>query len=143
MSLAVASALGHRCSAAKASRPVPVPMSAMLRTTSPRAFIWLSMARQPDSGGMLAGAEGLARRDDEILEAGLVQRRMVGRADMEAAGADRLDALLAQRHPVGLGQLLDGEVRRRAREQRFQRRPVARGGPARQPRFEPPVIGPV
>ena len=47
MSLAVASARGHKCSAANASSPVPVPMSAQFLTSTPRAFIVLSMVRQP------------------------------------------------------------------------------------------------
>ena len=47
MSLAVASARGHRCKAAKASNPVPVPTSAQFFTTTPRAFMADSIVRHP------------------------------------------------------------------------------------------------
>ena len=47
MSLATAWARGHSANAAKASRPVPVPMSAIRRATMPRRFIVLSIARHP------------------------------------------------------------------------------------------------
>ena len=50
------------------------------------------------------------RRLDEVDEAGLARRRMLGRADMESAGADRLELLLALCHPVGFGESLDGQL---------------------------------
>src|SRR3546814_6708581 len=58
-------------------------------------------------GGVLAGAERLAGGYLEIDRA--LGRFLLGRVNMEAAGADWLGALLAQRHPIGIGQLFDQE----------------------------------
>ena len=44
---AIVLAFGHSAIAAKASRPVPVPISATLRAVTPRAFMAESMARHP------------------------------------------------------------------------------------------------
>jgi hypothetical protein len=94
-------------------------------------------------GGVLAGAERLARRNREVAHPGLVQRRMVGGVDMEPPGADRLEPLLAHGDPVGFGQFFDGELWRFARKQRGHGGFVGLGRFAWQPRFEPPVVGAV
>ena len=92
---------------------------------------------------MLAGAEGLAGWDHIVTQAGLIERRMLGRVDMKAPGADRFEPGLAGGQPIGFGQLLGGELRRGPGEQCSQRGLVGLRRFARQPRFKLPVVGAV
>ena len=68
-------------------------------------------------GGVLAGAKGLAGGDQEIADARFVHGRIFRGVDVEGPFVDRLDALLAERDPVFLGQLLDHHRRRAIGEQ--------------------------
>ena len=99
---------GHSVSAAKASRPVPVPMSAMFANSRPsRSRIssaqgsrrWLHAGRSQTRGW---------RRSRNVTPPGAMA--VGGRVDEEAAGADRLQPGLAHRHPVRLAELLDARI---------------------------------
>ena len=90
----------------------------------------------PGGGLVLPGAECAARRDYEVdrLRVG----RIVGRADMEGASAHRVEALLAERHPVDRRDFLGKEIRRVVAEQVFETLTDRFGWAARIPRLEPP-----
>ncbi len=92
-------------------------------------------------GLVLPGAEGLTGGDDEV-DQGWVGG-VIGGVDMEAARADRARVVLAERHPVGGRQFLDGDWRRFAFEQPRERGCLGLAGLPRIPAFEHPVIGPV
>ena len=59
---------------------------------------------------MLTRPECLAGGNAEVLRISF--RFKLGRVDIETPGADRFDALLAQRQPVLVGEFLDFERRR-------------------------------
>ena len=90
---------------------------------------------------MLPGAERLACRDQEIAQAGLAERREIGGVDVERSLADRFDALLAQRYPVRVGQLFDGQLRCTIGKERSDSGLVGLGRLAWQPGFELPFLG--
>jgi hypothetical protein len=96
--------------------------------------MWLSMARQP--------AVVACWPVPKARLAGRRERCVVGGVDVEPPGADRLEPLLALRHPIGFGQLLDRECGRAGSEQRGDGGLVGLARRARQPDFEPPIIGP-
>ena len=107
MSVAMHFASGHSASAAKASRPVPVPMSAMLPKRAPLRSSRSSAVRQPVVVACWpvpkARPASISNAIAPVGHALAVHRRV----DVEAAGADRLQPGLAHRHPVGFAQLLD------------------------------------
>ena len=77
MSVAMHLASGHSASAAKASRPVPVPMSAMFANRCAVLLERVERLEAAAGGRVLAGAEGEAGIDLEIDRA-RGSRRCVG-----------------------------------------------------------------
>ena len=116
MSEAIARAAGHSRIAAKASRPVPVPMSARLATLAPRRPCSRSSAiRQP----VVVSCWPVPKaRPASISKRDRIRRDRVamrGRVDEEAAGADRLEPGLAERHPIARPRAARPSAPRRAR----------------------------
>jgi hypothetical protein len=89
---------------------------------------------------MLSGAEGEARVDLEIDGVGRPVRVVHGRMNEEAAGADRLQTLLALRNPVGrVFEMLDLRI---AGAQPLEFRQFMIAGLAIEVSVDQPVVGP-
>ena len=128
MSEAIARAAGHSRSAAKASRPVPVPMSARLAML--RAGRLQPVERDQAAGGglVLAGAEGAAGVDLEARPrpagtasrcAGVWTKKRPARIGSSPAWRER--------HPILVAELLHGRPRAaRARREGEQQVDVGR-----------------
>ena len=116
-----------------------MPMSAIFVNAATVAFEQIERREAAGGGRVLAGAERQPGVDLERHRAfghGLAVGR---RVDEEAAGADRLEALLAHRHPIVLAEAVDlRRVPARQPRQHFQ---FVERRLALEISVEPPVVG--
>ncbi len=93
-------------------------------------------------GEMLAGAERQPRLDGEAEVARADRIGMGGGVDDEAPGADRREPRLAERHPVGVAEVVDLRAARRGRrDQRVERGQVGGGRRGGKVSVERPCVG--